>query len=203
MASNLLGDSRSISEGKVRANRFRERFLKSLVTDEIRFDEVVTLSTLKDDHRYLSSIRLLDILTGRPGWTEATAREALSNRGFSDKDNVKSVRASGKKVERFQQIIDLGPHNWRARPEFPPRWPFSGKLYDLFAANEYIDVTREMRETIGPAAGDNDVTTDTIKTEAEDTHQEEDQYIDSLILDDSDEDDEDEEFDAMNLLRED
>ena len=202
MASNLLGDSKSISEGKVRANTFRERFLKSLVSDEIRFEDVVQLSTLKDEHRYLSSIKLLDILTGRPGWTEATAREALSNREFSDKDNVKSIRANSRKVERFQQIIDLGPHNWRARPEFPPRWPFSGKLYDLFVANEYIDVTREMRETVGPAAGDQNITTASLRDEAKSTHQEDDDYIDSLLAGDDGEDD-DEDFDATDLLVED
>ena len=202
MASNLLGDSKSISEGKVRANMFRERFLKSLVSDEIRFEDVVQLSTLKDEHRYLSSIKLLDILTGRPGWTEATAREALSNREFSDKDNVKSIRANSRKVERFQQIIDLGPHNWRARPEFPPRWPFSGKLYDLFVANEYIDVTREMRETVGPAAGDQNITTASLRDEAKSTHQEDDDYIDSLLAGDDGEDD-DEDFDATDLLVED
>lgn len=202
MNSSLLGDSESISAGKIRANRTRERFLKSLWSDEIKFSDVVALSNLKDEHRYLSSIKLLDILMGRHGWTEATAREALSNRGFSDKDNVKSVRASSKKVERFGQIIELGPNNWRARPDFPPGWPFAGKLYDLFAANEYIDVTKEMSETIGPAAGDSHMSSSDIKSEAKMSEEEEARYIDSLILGD-DENDDDDDFDALDLIRED
>src|SRR5690625_6310582 len=54
--------------------------------------------------------------------------EALVRSGFSDKDNIRSIRRSPRKVERFALLLESTADRWRARPSPPPGWPWAGKL---------------------------------------------------------------------------
>lgn len=121
------GDGRSIQQGMARAQQQRERWTSTLAAGETTFTELVRVSR-SDDYKALGRLLLLDLLWARPGWSELTAREALSHAGFDHKDTVQSIRRSGKKVDMFDRILRANPGQWAARPSFPKGWPWQGKL---------------------------------------------------------------------------
>ena len=118
----------------VAATKAREHWTQVTARGEIKFKELVTMSKM-GEYKALQKIRLLALLEARPGWSKATALEALRHAGFDSSDNVLSIRRSPSKIENFAVILELAqPGQWRARPKMPDGWPWSGKMEVLAKA---------------------------------------------------------------------
>lgn len=151
MSSPVVGSGAShatnVREGMRRANEQREKWLNSLKKGEIDFKRVVEMSKM-DQYKSLSTIRLADILVGRPGWTEPTALEAMEHQGFAPRDTIKSIRRSDKKVERFATLIHVDSDRWRPRPYMPEGWPWFGKLSSI-VSQDSVETPDELAEFLG------------------------------------------------------
>lgn len=124
-----MSQGASIKDGKRLAKETKERWLNSLIEGEVSFQAVVEMSRDAEGvGRYLSKLRLLDVLSARRGWTKITAVEALQRIGLSERDNLQSIRRSTSKIQRFALLMESTADRWRARPQPPKGWPWSGKL---------------------------------------------------------------------------
>lgn len=139
------------------SNKIRQQWANAIAAGTRTFREAVVLSTRKDaPEKALSSLRLVLILSSRPGWSEATALEALVKSGFSAKDNIQSIRRSEKKIELFSLILRTTHDRWRARPTPPQGWPWRGKLSLLVQAAgapmpDELVATLSAHEAVDPA----------------------------------------------------
>lgn len=124
----------AVNQGMALAHSVRKRWLTSLIAGEVSFKAVVEYSRSEDETRYLSALRLYDILRARPGWSDVTALDVIQRNGFTDRDNIKSIRRSPRKVDLFTQILLSTADRWRGRPAPPEGWPWNGKLQLLIAA---------------------------------------------------------------------
>lgn len=127
-----------IKDSMLRANEIRDQFLSALATNSTNFSVIVELSK-SGDYKALSSLKLSQCLVSRPGWSEATARQALDDQGFDLKDTVRNIRKNPGKVELFSKMMEVPPDRWKARPVMPDGWPWFGKLSSL--VNEENGIT--------------------------------------------------------------
>ena len=141
------GHGSSVRDGMRRANEQREQWLTSLRRGEIKFPHVVDLSR-GDEYKSLGRIRLVDILAGRPGWTEMTALEAMNHQGFSPKDTIQSIRRSERKVESVSILTQADSDRWRPRPLMPQGWPWFGKLTDITSQDD-VETPDELSQFLG------------------------------------------------------
>lgn len=121
----------------VAARAVRDRFAQGLAQGELQFADVVEFSKARynEEAKYLSKLRLYDILRAKDGWTDATALEALERNGFDRSTNLINIRRSPRLVATFAEIFDSPAERWRARPEPISGWPWMGKLTELIAQN--------------------------------------------------------------------
>ena len=149
---------RAVTSGMARARQLRETWTRSVATGEVTFAALVELSKLDDEHRYLSKIRLVDILETRTGWTRATALTTLDRVGFDSRDTVQSIRRSPTKIGLFAEVLVSRTDRWRARPEPPAGWPWAGKLTALLAAaGSRVKLPDELTALLDPDDDDAEV----------------------------------------------
>lgn len=167
--------SAATSDGMRQAKEQREHWKQSLAAGKVSFSQVVEFSKTHE-YRYLSKLRLVDIIAERPGWTTTSAAEILDHNGFTIKDTVQSIRRSPTKVNRMDIIMASDRDNWRARPDMPSGWPWQGKLTTLtrFMDERYVaampaemfmsdhdrvsdDVEDEERDLVEESTRDDDV----------------------------------------------
>lgn len=124
--------SSTTAAGMAEAREVRGRYLGALIRGEIELPALIEYSrSSQPDARYLSKLKLIDILRERPGWSDETAREALSRNGFDTADNLRSIRRNRPSVDLFVELFTTPGERWRARPAAPEGWPWSGKLAAL------------------------------------------------------------------------
>lgn len=137
------------------ANEKRAKWVKVTARGDITFKDLVAMTRLSE-HKALEKIRLLNLLEARPGWSSATALEALRHAGFDSKDNILSIRKNPSKVDNFAAILERAePGQWRPRPKMPEGWPWSGKMSVLAKACG-VDMDERL-ETMAPAEGNVDM----------------------------------------------
>lgn len=140
--------------GMNRAKKVRLAYLGALLDGKISFHEMVKRSRdLETDNKYIGKLRLILILSSQKGWTKTTALEVLRRHGFTEQDNVKSIRARPTKVQLFSELMQQSPERWRQRPKPPPGWPWQGKLAVLIGSvGEKIpeELLNEIDEDVRP-----------------------------------------------------
>lgn len=110
------------------AEGVRKKWIASLNAGEVDIRTLTAYSKLDDEHKYLSTIRLITILVARPDWTKATALEVLQRHGFNDKTSIRTLRGAPVQLEAFETILKTAASRWRARTAPQEGWPFRGKL---------------------------------------------------------------------------
>lgn len=163
--SKRLASPDGVSSGMNAAVEMRRKWTTSLVSGEVSFRDIVTLSS-NPDHKALSALKLLNILSAKPGWTEATAIESLRHAGLDTKDQIINIRKSARKIEIFDVMFtNANPGQWRARPDMPEGWPWRGKL-SILVKNSGVSV-----EDISSLFDEEDVddTLETIQTHPQGT----------------------------------
>jgi len=127
--------SATIASGMAAARATRERYIEAVVGGSARLIDVIEVSKgAAEDAKYLSKLRLYDLLRAKPGWTEQTAIEALERNGFKRSDTLASIRRRPANVTLFVELFNSTSERWRARPVAPQGWPWNGKLAALIAA---------------------------------------------------------------------
>lgn len=128
----------STSSGMAAAREVRGKYLSGIINGEMKLIDVIEFSKgkLHENAKYLSKLRLSDILRAKPGWNESTAIEALERNGFSRTDNLQSIRRAERKVTLFIKLFDTTMDRWKTRPETPSDWPWFGKLKTLIEIAE-------------------------------------------------------------------
>lgn len=123
----------STINGMTAAREARSRYLAGILDGSMQLSDVIeySRSQLNEDAKYLSKLRLFEILRGKPGWNERTAIEALERNGFTKSDNLMSIRRIARRVTLFIELFDTPSERWKARPETPSGWPWFGKLRTL------------------------------------------------------------------------
>lgn len=113
---------------KALAESVRKKWIERLNSGMVDVHALIQLSKSTGENQYIAAIRLFSILAARPGWTKATSLDALKQHGFTDKTTIRTLRKNTSQIEVFETLLKSTADRWRARPEPPKGWPWSGKL---------------------------------------------------------------------------
>lgn len=176
------------------ANKARNEMAQAMVEGKVDFHDIVEASRSKN-FDYLKRLKLITILL-EYGWSRKRAKAALIKNGFSERDNVLSIRQNPGKVSLFASLPRMETSRWDLKPKLSTKFPKEGALSDVmnilieegfeFPDNIHIKSEKVIKEEEITDTNNNKVIEDDSLFEEEDIF--------------GDEDSDDDDFDESNLF---
>lgn len=121
--------SEELDRRKRESAALRKEFMGRLQRKELTFEQFVKFAQ-QDQYKALRAVRVYQILSKMPGWSNNLAKRALITMGMNPNISIRNIVKNERHQQQVSNLMLATSSNWQDRRKAPQGFPWYGNLMD-------------------------------------------------------------------------